>query len=163
MHRFFNSLFIQHITSHPRPLSPTHTYSSIPLCLDTDEQEEDEEGAEEETDPELADSQYSQHQHQQKHKQQLHQPSPNKLLFHGLDQTPASSTGDLDRSVTGSMVNSWGSASEDNISSGRSSVVSTSEGSFFTDGDFNQAIASSRDIVGLRMCRYPEESSEKLI
>uniref|UniRef100_A0A3B4URS9 Uncharacterized protein n=1 Tax=Seriola dumerili TaxID=41447 RepID=A0A3B4URS9_SERDU len=65
--------------------------------------------------------------------------------------TPASSIGDLDRSVTGSMVNSWGSASEDNISSGRSSVVSTSEGSFFTDGDFNQAVASSRDIVGLRM------------
>uniref|UniRef100_A0A8C4E3M0 Roundabout homolog 1 n=1 Tax=Dicentrarchus labrax TaxID=13489 RepID=A0A8C4E3M0_DICLA len=112
----------QHITSHPRPLSPTHTYSSIPLCE-----------AEEETD----------------------------LLLHGLEQTPASSTGDLDRSVTGSMVNSWGSASEDNISSGRSSVVSTSEGSFFTDGDFNQAVASSRDIVGLRMCRYPEESGEK--
>nr|XP_024659787.1 roundabout homolog 1-like [Maylandia zebra] len=59
------------------------------------------------------------------------------------------------------MVNSWGSASEDNISSGRSSVVSTSEGSFFTDGDFNQAVASSRDIVGLRMCRYPEESGRR--
>ncbi|XP_040006242.1 roundabout homolog 1-like isoform X4 [Xiphias gladius] len=147
--------------SHPRPLSPTHTYSSIPLCLDTDEQEEDEEEAEEETDAELADSQYSQHHNQQKHKHHLHHPSPNKLLFHGLDQTPASSTGDLDRSVTGSMVNSWGSASEDNISSGRSSVVSTSEGSFFTDGDFNQAVASSRDIVGLRMCRYPEESSRR--
>uniref|UniRef100_A0A4W6F7I6 Roundabout, axon guidance receptor, homolog 1 (Drosophila) n=1 Tax=Lates calcarifer TaxID=8187 RepID=A0A4W6F7I6_LATCA len=151
----------QHTTSHPRPLSPTHTYSSIPLCVDTDEQEEDEEEAEEETDAELADSQYSQHHNRQKHKHQLHQPSPHKLLFHGLDQTPASSTGDLDRSVTGSMVNSWGSASEDNISSGRSSVVSTSEGSFFTDGDFNQAVASSRDIVGLRMCRYPEESGRR--
>uniref|UniRef100_A0A8C4GJU1 Roundabout homolog 1 n=1 Tax=Dicentrarchus labrax TaxID=13489 RepID=A0A8C4GJU1_DICLA len=151
----------QHITSHPRPLSPTHTYSSIPLCVDTDEQEEDEEEAEEETDAELAESHYSQHHNRQKHKHQLQQPSPHKLLLHGLEQTPASSTGDLDRSVTGSMVNSWGSASEDNISSGRSSVVSTSEGSFFTDGDFNQAVASSRDIVGLRMCRYPEESGEK--
>uniref|UniRef100_A0A665X948 Roundabout guidance receptor 1 n=1 Tax=Echeneis naucrates TaxID=173247 RepID=A0A665X948_ECHNA len=123
---------------------------------------EDEEEAEEETDIGLPDSQHTQHHNQQKHQQQLHQPTPHKLLFHGLDHTPASSSGDLDRSVTGSMVNSWGSASEDNISSGRSSVVSTSEGSFFTDGDFNQAVASSRDIVGLRMCRYPEESGRRL-
>ncbi|XP_049896723.1 roundabout homolog 1-like [Epinephelus moara] len=153
----------QHITSHPRPLSPTHTYSSIPFCIDTDVQEEDEEEeeAEEETDAELADSHFSQHHDRQKHKHQLHHPSSHKLLLHGLEQTPASSTGDLDRSVTGSMVNSWGSASEDNISSGRSSVVSTSEGSFFTDGDFNQAVTSSRDIVGLRMCRYPEESGRR--
>ncbi|XP_031176137.1 roundabout homolog 1-like isoform X3 [Sander lucioperca] len=155
----------QHISGHPRPLSPTHTYSSIPFCMDTDVQEEDEEEeeeeAEEETDAELADSYYSQHHKRQKHKHQLHHPSPHNLLLHGLEQTPASSTGDLDRSVTGSMVNSWGSASEDNISSGRSSVVSTSEGSFFTDGDFNQAVASSRDIVGLRMCRYPEESGRR--
>ncbi|XP_078122524.1 roundabout homolog 1-like [Sander vitreus] len=155
----------QHISGHPCPLSPTHTYSSIPFCMDTDVQEEDEEEeeeeAEEETDAELADSYYSQHHKRQKHKHQLHHPSPHNLLLHGLEQTPASSTGDLDRSVTGSMVNSWGSASEDNISSGRSSVVSTSEGSFFTDGDFNQAVASSRDIVGLRMCRYPEESGRR--
>ncbi|XP_032389383.1 roundabout homolog 1 isoform X2 [Etheostoma spectabile] len=155
----------QHNSGHPRPFSPTHTYSSIPFCMDTDVQEEDEEEeeeeAEEETDAELADSNYSQHHKRQKHKHQLHHPSPHNLLLHGLEQTPASSTGDLDRSVTGSMVNSWGSASEDNISSGRSSVVSTSEGSFFTDGDFNQAVASSRDIVGLRMCRYPEESGRR--
>uniref|UniRef100_A0A8D3B9U4 Uncharacterized protein n=1 Tax=Scophthalmus maximus TaxID=52904 RepID=A0A8D3B9U4_SCOMX len=146
------------------PLSPTHTYSSIPLCVDTDEQEDDEEQEEEEeeeTDAELGDGRYGQHHDRQRHQHELHHPSPHKLLFHGLDQTPASSTGDLDKSVTGSMVNSWGSASEDNISSGRSSVVSTSEGSFFTDGDFNQAVASSRDIVGLRMCRYPEESGKK--
>lgn len=129
--------------------------------MDTDGQEEDDEEAEEETDTELAESHYSQHHKQQKHKHQLHHPSQHKLLLHGLEQTPASSIGDLDRSVTGSMVNSWGSASEDNISSGRSSIVSTSEGSFFTDGDFNQAVASSRDIVGLRMCRYPDESGEE--
>uniref|UniRef100_G3QAB9 Roundabout, axon guidance receptor, homolog 1 (Drosophila) n=1 Tax=Gasterosteus aculeatus aculeatus TaxID=481459 RepID=G3QAB9_GASAC len=153
----------EHIAGHLRPLSPTHTYSSIPFCMDTDVQEEDEEEeAEEETDAELAESHYRQHPNSQKHKHQLHHPTPHKLLLHGLEQTPASSSGDLDRSVTGSMVNSWGSASEDNISSGRSSVVSTSEGSFFTDGDFNQAVASSRDIVGLRMCRYPEESGRRL-
>ncbi|KAM6907079.1 roundabout homolog 1-like isoform 1-T1 [Xenentodon cancila] len=140
----------------------THTYSSIPLCVDTDGQEEnEEEEAEEETDAELAENPYSRPHHHQKPKHQLRHLSPHKLLLHGLEQTPASSTGDLDRSVTGSMVNSWGSASEDNISSGRSSVVSTSEGSFFTDGDFNQAVASSRDIVGLRMCRYTEESGRR--
>lgn len=147
---------------HPDSLSPTHTYSSIRLCVDLDEQEENEdEDEEEETDAEYAETHFSQHRNHHKHKHQLHHPSPHKLLLHGLEQTPASSTGDLDRSVTGSMVNSWGSASEDNISSGRSSVVSTSEGSFFTDGDFNQAVASSRDIVGLRMCRYPEESGRR--
>lgn len=162
LHRYsFNALSSQKISNHPRPLSPTHTYSSIPLCMDTDEQDQDEEEAEEETDAELTENQCSQHHHQQKQKHQLHHPSAHKLLYHGLEQTPASSSGDLDRSVTGSMVNSWGSASEDNISSDRSSIVSTSEGSFFTDGDFNQAVASSRDIVGLRGCRYPEESGEK--
>lgn len=132
-----------------------HTYCSI---LDTDGPEENEEEVDEETEATLVEDLYSQSQHHLKHKQ--HHVSPHKLLLQGLEQTPASSTGDLDRSVTGSMVNSWGSASEDNISSGRSSVVSTSEGSFFTDGDFNQAVASSRDIVGLRMCRYPEVPGE---
>ncbi|KAM9846369.1 roundabout homolog 1-like [Aulostomus maculatus] len=152
-----NGLHDGNNTSLPCPLSPSHTYSSIPLCMDTEGQEEDEENADEETDTELDESRY----HQDQHKHQLHHASPHKLLLHGLEQTPASSTGDLDRSVAGSMVNSWGSASEDNISSGRSSIVSTSEGSFFTDGDFNQAVASSRDIVGLRMCRYPEEAGRR--
>ncbi|KAM8835709.1 roundabout homolog 1-like isoform 1-T2 [Synchiropus picturatus] len=126
-----------------------HTYSSIPVCMDSDgQEEEEEEDKEEETQAEIP---HPQHHNKLKHKRPLQH-------LHGLEQTPASSTGDLDRSVTGSMVNSWGSASEDNISSGRSSIVSTSEGSFFTDGDFNQGVASSRDVLGLRMCRYSEES-----
>lgn len=137
-----------------------HTYSSIPLCLDADGREVNEEEVEEETDTELAENLYSQSSHHQKHKQQLHHLSPHKQLLRELEQTPVSSTRDLDRSVTGSMVNSWGSASEDNISSGRSSIVSTSEGSFFTDGDFSQAVASSRDVVGPPICRYLEESGE---
>ncbi|XP_041864909.1 roundabout homolog 1-like isoform X2 [Melanotaenia boesemani] len=139
-----------------------HTYSSIPLCMDTEGQEENEEEGDEEKDAELAEKLYSQPHLHRILRHQLHHISPLKLQLNGLEQTPTSSTGDLDRSVTGSVVNSWGSASEDNISSGRSSVVSTSEGSFFTDGDFNQAVASSRDIVGLRMCRYPEESGRRL-
>lgn len=145
-------------TSHPSPLSPTHTYSSIRLCMDMNGQEDDEEQEEEEeeTDLEPAENPCSGRHNCSR----LQHPSLHKLLHRGQEQTPASSTGDLDRSITGSMVNSWGSASEDNISSGRSSVGSTSEGSFFTDGDFNQAVASSRDIVGLRVGRYPEESGK---
>ncbi|XP_029030349.2 roundabout homolog 1-like [Betta splendens] len=148
----------QHVSSHSGPASPTHTYSSIRRCSDTDERDEEEdEDAEGETDTEHNGSPFVQHHSQQKQKHQTQHPPAHKLLYQGLEQTPASSTGELDRSVTGSMVMSWGSASEDNISSGRSSVVSTSEGSFFTDGDFNQAVASSRDIAGLRMYRYQEE------
>lgn len=159
--------FSQHTTSNLSPLSPTHTYSSIQHD-EEDEEEEDEEVAEEEEeggdgemDAELTGNRYGRQQSGCKRKVQL-QPSQHKLLMHGLEQSSAtSSTGDLDRSVAGSMVNSWGSASEDNISSGRSSVVSTSEGSFFTDGDFNQAVASSRDIMGLRVCRHREESGKE--
>ncbi|XP_061659684.1 roundabout homolog 1-like isoform X2 [Syngnathoides biaculeatus] len=142
-------------TTHPQGITMSNGLqdgtkhpSSTPMYKDADEQDED---AGEET----AHDQNHLHLHQtQQHKQKLPHHSPHKLLFHRLEQTPASSTGELDRSVTGSMVNSWGSASEDNLSSGRSSVVSTSDGSFFTDGDFSQA-------EGLRMCRYPEESGER--
>ncbi|XP_076025155.1 roundabout homolog 1-like [Genypterus blacodes] len=168
----------QNGTNHPspyvssHPLSPKHAYTSTPQCMGTDGHDEDDEEEDEEAEEEEetdAESHFRQRHHrqqlghqqqQQQQQQQQHHLLPHRLL-HGLEQTPASSTGDLDRSVTGSMVNSWGSASEDNISSGRSSVVSTSEGSFFTDGDFNQAVASSRDNMGLRMCRYPEESGRR--
>lgn len=76
-----------------------------------------------------------------------------RLLLRGLEQTPASSVGDLESSVTGSMINGWGSASEeDNISSGRSSV-SSSDGSFFTDADFAQAVAAAAEYAGLKVAR----------
>ncbi|XP_077596344.1 roundabout homolog 1-like isoform X1 [Stigmatopora nigra] len=105
--------------------------SSTPLYTDKDEEEEEEEDEEEEEedggDEEIAADENLYHLHKQK----LPPNSPHKLLLRRLEQTPASSTG--------SMLNSWGSASEENLSSGRSSVVSTSEGSFFTDGDFAQA------------------------
>uniref|UniRef100_A0A8C7JEV3 Roundabout guidance receptor 1 n=1 Tax=Oncorhynchus kisutch TaxID=8019 RepID=A0A8C7JEV3_ONCKI len=91
-------------------------------------------------------------------------PSPqgdqHNEMAQGLEQTPASSTGDLESSVTGSMINGWGSASEeDNGSSGRSSAVSSSDGSFFTDADFAQAVANTGDYTaGLRMARFPEDT-----
>lgn len=86
-----------------------------------------------------------------------------RLLLRGLEQTPASSVGDLESSVTGSMINGWGSASEeDNISSGRSSV-SSSDGSFFTDADFAQAVAAAAEYAGLKVARRQmQDASGKL-
>uniref|UniRef100_A0A8B9GQY9 Roundabout guidance receptor 1 n=1 Tax=Astyanax mexicanus TaxID=7994 RepID=A0A8B9GQY9_ASTMX len=90
---------------------------------------------------------------QQTQQQQL---SRRLQLHRGLEQTPASSTGDLESSVTGSMINGWGSASEeDNVSSGRSSAISSSDGSFFTDADFAQAVATAAEYAGLRVAHYP--------
>ncbi|XP_021574436.1 roundabout homolog 1 [Carlito syrichta] len=119
----------------PRPVSPPHTYGYIsgPLVsdMDTDAPEEEED----EADVEVAKMQ------------------TRRLLLRGLEQTPASSVGDLESSVTGSMINGWGSASEeDNVSSGRSSV-SSSDGSFFTDADFAQAVAAAAEYAGLKVAR----------
>ena len=115
----------------PRPISPPHTYGYIsgPLVsdMDTDAPEEEED----EADMEVAKMQ------------------TRRLLLRGLEQTPASSVGDLESSVTGSMINGWGSASEeDNISS-----VSSSDGSFFTDADFAQAVAAAAEYAGLKVAR----------
>ncbi|KAA8594156.1 hypothetical protein FQN60_004990, partial [Etheostoma spectabile] len=146
-----------------RPLSPSHTYGYItsPLALDTDGMEEEEEDILEEeeeegddTDAEVAKMHYHHtHPHTHPHHPQMH---PRRLLLRGLEQTPASSMGDLESSVTGSMINGWGSASEeDNVSSGRSSAVSSSDGSFFTDADFAQAVAAAAEYSGLRVAKYP--------
>lgn len=148
----------------PRPLSPPHTYGYIssPLGLDTDglEEEEDEEEGDE-TDAEVA------RVHQRRHQQ--HPPAPHhagqqRLLLRGLEQTPASSTCDLESSVTGSMINGWGSASEeDNASSGRSSVVSSSDGSFFTDADFAQAVAAAAEYAGLRVAKHSGKGQQQTV
>uniref|UniRef100_A0A673LQ38 Roundabout homolog 1-like n=1 Tax=Sinocyclocheilus rhinocerous TaxID=307959 RepID=A0A673LQ38_9TELE len=145
----------------PRPLSPPHTYGYIssPLGLDTDglEEEEDEEEEGDETDAEVARvHQLHTHPHQQHLPQQ-------RALLRGLEQTPASSTCDLESSVTGSMINGWGSASEeDNASSGRSSAVSSSDGSFFTDADFAQAVAAAAEYAGLRVAKHPGKGHHQL-
>ncbi|KAJ8280156.1 hypothetical protein GJAV_G00051180 [Gymnothorax javanicus] len=140
----------------PRPLSPTHTYGYIssPLALDTDGMEEEEEEEGDETDAEVAKVHHHHPHHPHPHhQQQLH---PRRLLLRGLEQTPASSMGDLESSVTGSMINGWGSASEeDNASSGRSSAVSSSDGSFFTDADFAQAVAAAAEYAGLKVAKHP--------
>ncbi|KAA0701788.1 Roundabout -like protein 1 [Triplophysa tibetana] len=136
----------------PRPLSPQHTYGYIssPLGLDTDGLEEEEDDIDgDEMDAEVA--RVHQH-HALAHQQHLNQQ---RALIRGLEQTPASSTCDLESSVTGSMINGWGSASEeDNASSGRSSAVSSSDGSFFTDADFAQAVAAAAEYAGLRVAKH---------
>ncbi|XP_054650907.1 roundabout homolog 1 isoform X10 [Dunckerocampus dactyliophorus] len=144
----------------PRPLSPSHTYSYITDPLDEDGIEEEEEMLEEDeeeeaddTDAEVAKMHYHHtHPHPHHPQQQMH---PRRLLLRGIEQTPASSMGDLESSVTGSMINGWGSASEeDNVSSGRSSAVSSSDGSFFTDADFAQAVAAAAEYSGLRVAKH---------
>ncbi|KAL4648529.1 hypothetical protein GN956_G7301 [Arapaima gigas] len=69
-----------------------------------------------------------------------------------MEHTPGSSMDNLDSSVTGSMVNDWGSASEDerNFSSHRSSVGSSSDGSIFTHSSFAQALLVAADKAGYR-------------
>uniref|UniRef100_A0A8C8RDV6 Roundabout guidance receptor 2 n=1 Tax=Pelusios castaneus TaxID=367368 RepID=A0A8C8RDV6_9SAUR len=71
----------------------------------------------------------------------------------GLEHTPGSSMDNLDSSVTGSMVNGWGSASDEdrNFSSHRSSVGSASDDSIFTSGSFAQALVAAADKAGFRL------------
>ncbi len=154
------SFSIRRLLVSPRPLSPPHTYGYIssPLGLDTDGlEEEDDEEEGDETDAEVA------RVHQlHTHPPQQHLPQQRALL-RGLEQTPASSTCDLESSVTGSMINGWGSASEeDNASSGRSSAVSSSDGSFFTDADFAQAVAAAAEYAGLRVAKHPGKGHHQL-
>lgn len=53
----------------------------------------------------------------------------------------------------GSMVNGWGSASDEdrNFSSHRSSVGSSSDGSIFASGSFAQALVAAADKAGFRL------------
>ncbi|XP_059728746.1 roundabout homolog 2 isoform X6 [Haemorhous mexicanus] len=71
----------------------------------------------------------------------------------GLEHTPGSSMDNLGSSVTGSMVNGWGSASDEdrNFSSHRSSVGSSSDDSIFTSGTFAQALVAAADKAGFRL------------
>ncbi|KAL7849174.1 hypothetical protein SRHO_G00207970 [Serrasalmus rhombeus] len=72
----------------------------------------------------------------------------------GIEHTPGSSMDNLDSSVTGSMVNGWGSASEEDdrpFSSHRSSAGSSSDGSLFTHCSFARALAAAADKAGYRL------------
>ncbi|XP_058269709.1 roundabout homolog 2 isoform X4 [Hemibagrus wyckioides] len=72
----------------------------------------------------------------------------------GIEHTPGSSMDNLDSSVTGSMVNGWGSASEEDdrpFSSHRSSAGSSSDSSLFTHCSFARALAAAADKAGYRL------------
>ncbi|XP_072316546.1 roundabout homolog 2 isoform X1 [Eucyclogobius newberryi] len=71
----------------------------------------------------------------------------------GLEHTPGSSMDNLDSSLTGSMLNGWGSASEEEqpFSSHRSSLGSSSDGSIFTHCSFTQALVVAADRAGYRL------------
>ncbi|XP_038829618.1 roundabout homolog 2-like [Salvelinus namaycush] len=74
--------------------------------------------------------------------------------LYGIEHTPGSSMDNLDSSLTGSMVNGWGSASEEDdrhYSSHRSSVGSSSDGSLYTHCSFAQALVAAADKAGYHL------------
>ncbi|KAM4702939.1 roundabout homolog 4 [Rhinophrynus dorsalis] len=60
-------------------------------------------------------------------------------------ETPTSSISEYESSMAGSLVNGWGSVSEDNYTSARCSMVSSSDGSFLMDANFAKALAVAVD------------------
>ncbi|XP_072281767.1 roundabout homolog 4 isoform X1 [Pyxicephalus adspersus] len=66
-------------------------------------------------------------------------------------ETPTSSISEYEGSMAGSLVNGWGSVSEDNYTSARCSMVSSSDGSFLMDASFAKALAVAVDSFCLGM------------
>lgn len=66
-------------------------------------------------------------------------------------ETPTSSISEYESSMAGSLVNGWGSVSEDNYTSARCSMVSSSDGSFLMDASFAKALAVAVDSFCLGM------------
>ncbi|XP_063293243.1 roundabout homolog 4 isoform X1 [Pelobates fuscus] len=60
-------------------------------------------------------------------------------------ETPTSSISEYESSIAGSLVNGWGSVSEDNYTSARCSMVSSTDGSFLMDANFAKALAVAVD------------------
>ncbi|KAM8927627.1 roundabout homolog 4 [Pelodytes ibericus] len=60
-------------------------------------------------------------------------------------ETPTSSISEYESSMAGSLVNGWGSVSEDNYTSARCSMVSSSDGSFLMDATFAKELAVAVD------------------
>ncbi|TFK06313.1 trans-L-3-hydroxyproline dehydratase [Platysternon megacephalum] len=60
-------------------------------------------------------------------------------------RTPSSGHSEAEGSLGGSLLNGWGSVSEENFTSTRCSLVSSSDGSFLVDANFAQALAVAVD------------------
>ncbi|XP_055516807.1 roundabout homolog 1 isoform X2 [Leucoraja erinacea] len=121
--------FTDILSTFERPFSPPHTYGYI--CgpqlsdLEMDMVDYDDED-DEDLDMEVA--RVNSHRY-----------------FHRLCRTPTSSLSECDSSIGGSLANGWGSVSEDNFTSARCSMVSSSDGSFLMDANFAQALAVAVD------------------
>ncbi|XP_054854614.1 roundabout homolog 4 [Eublepharis macularius] len=110
----------------PRALSPPHTYGYI--CGPLDSELLESEGVDEGEGSALPEG-------------GCH---PTKF-FRGFCRTPSSSLSEDEASLGGSLLNGWGSVSEDNGTSTRCSLVSSSDGSFLLDANFAQALAVAVD------------------
>ncbi|KAJ7305081.1 hypothetical protein JRQ81_010900 [Phrynocephalus forsythii] len=66
-------------------------------------------------------------------------------FFRSFCRTPTSSLSEDEASLGGSLLNGWGSVSEDNGTSTRCSLVSSSDASFLVDANFAQALAVAVD------------------
>ncbi|XP_078387700.1 roundabout homolog 1 isoform X2 [Cetorhinus maximus] len=120
--------FTDRSPSFQRPFSPPHTYGYIcgplPSDLETDAADYDDE--DDDLDVEVA-------------RMNSHR------FFHRLCHTPTSSLSECESSLAGSLANGWGSVSEENFTSARCSMVSSSDGSFLMDANFAQALAVAVD------------------
>ncbi|XP_070621408.1 roundabout homolog 4 [Erythrolamprus reginae] len=107
-------------------LFPSHSYGYIcgPLAIELLEND----GLDEDEDPNMVED-----------------PCPSTKFFRSSCQTPSSSLSEDETSLGGSLVNGWGSVSEDNGTSTRCSLVSSSDGSFLLDANFAQALAVAVD------------------
>ncbi|XP_044293536.1 roundabout homolog 4 isoform X1 [Varanus komodoensis] len=109
----------------PRAFSPPHTYGYICSPLASELLTADAAG---DDDPNLMDS-----------------SSRSTPFFRAFCRTPSSSLSEDEASLGGSLLNGWGSVSEDNGTSPRCSLVSSSDGSFLADANFAQALAVAVD------------------
>ncbi|XP_069598469.1 roundabout homolog 4 isoform X2 [Ranitomeya imitator] len=77
-------------------------------------------------------------------------------------ETPTSSISDYEGSMAGSLVNGWGSVSEDNFTSARCSMVSSSDGSFLMDASFAKALAVAVDNFCLGITQPEPVGSDRI-
>ncbi|KAG8434665.1 hypothetical protein GDO86_012867 [Hymenochirus boettgeri] len=127
-------------SSLPRPFSTTNTYGYICSPLPSDLAETD--AADEDDDLDLEDI-------------------SSLKSYRKYCETPTSSISEYESSVAGSLVNGWGSVSEDNYTSARCSMVSSSDGSFLMDADFAKALAVAVDSFCFEVSQTETSGTDK--
>ncbi|XP_066495820.1 roundabout homolog 4 isoform X2 [Tiliqua scincoides] len=109
-----------------RAVSPSHTYGYI--CGPLASQLLETAGVEDDEEPDLQED-----------------DGHSAKYFRSFCRTSSSSLSEDEASLGGSLLNGWGSVSEDNGTSTRCSLVSSSDGSFLMDANFAQALAVAVD------------------